>query len=138
MNERAAFLYTAFDSMFSSKYCGSRAADLCGSTLNSLCLLVSAKDVTETLTGYDQIFRRIMMKLQAGVSPIQSIALLVNYETGSTQDSDEVSREIVDRLSKMWADVSNDGQVFHNLIPCSHSCSLIVKRLYSKRLQLHR
>ena len=111
MSDRAAFLYTAFDSMFSSNYCGSRAADLCGSSSNALCLLVSAKDVTETLIGYDQIFRRIMKKLQAGVSPIQTIAFLVNYDAGSVQDSEEVSKEIVGRLSEMWSDISTDGQV---------------------------
>ena len=112
MNDRAAFIYSAFDSMFSSKFCGSKAADFCGSTANGLCLLLSAKDITETLTGYDQIFRRIMKKLQAGVSPVQSFAFLINFESGSEQNTEEVTKEIVERLSEMWSDISNDGQVF--------------------------
>ena len=111
ISDRAAFIYTAFDSMFSSKYCGSRAADVCGSSSNVICLLVSAKDVTETLIGYDQIFRRIMKKLQAGMSPVQSIAFLVSYDAGTAQDALEVTGEIVGRLSEMWSDISTDGQV---------------------------
>jgi hypothetical protein len=111
MSDRAAFLYTAFDSMFSSKFCGSRAADFCGSVSNGICMLISAKDVTETLTGYDQIFRRVLKKLQAGATPIQKIAFLVNFEAGSENSADEISKEISDRLSQIWGDFSSDGQV---------------------------
>lgn len=111
MSDRAAFLYTAFDSMFSSKFCGSRAADFCGSVSNGICMLISAKDVTETLNGYDQIFRRVLKKLQAGSTPIQKIAFLVNFEAGSVNGADEISKEISDRLSQIWGDFASDGQV---------------------------
>lgn len=109
MSDRAAFLYTAFDSMFSAKFCGSKAADFCGSTSNGLCLLMSAKDVTETLTGYDQIFRRVMKKLQAGASPVQSILFLVKSDSGSADNSDAITNEIKTRMSEIWSDY--DGQV---------------------------
>lgn len=109
MSDRAAFLYTAFDSMFSAKFCGSKAADFCGSTSNGLCLLMSAKDVTETLTGYDQIFRRVMKKLQAGASPVQSILFLVKSDSGSADNSDGITNEIKTRISEIWSDY--DGQV---------------------------
>ena len=74
-------------------------------------MLISAKDVTETLTGYDQIFRRVLKKLQAGSTSIQKIAFLVNFEAGSVDGADEISKEIVDRLSQIWGDFSTDGQV---------------------------
>jgi hypothetical protein len=109
MSDRAAFLYTAFDSMFSAKFCGSKAADFCGSTSNGLCLLMSAKDVTETLTGYDQIFRRVMKKLQAGASPVQSILFLVKSDSGSADNSEAITNEIKTRMSEIWSDY--DGQV---------------------------
>ena len=109
MSDRAAFLYTAFDSMFSAKFCGSKAADFCGSTSNGLCFLLSAKDVTETLTGYDQIFRRVMKKLQAGASPVQNILFFVKSDTGSADISEALSSEIKARMSEIWSDY--DGQV---------------------------
>ena len=109
MSDRAAFLYTAFDSMFSAKFCGSKAADFCGSTSNGLCFLMSAKDVTETLTGYDQIFRRVMKKLQAGASPVQSILFLVKSDSGSAEPDTLITNEIKTRMSEIWSDY--DGQV---------------------------
>ena len=115
MSDRAAFLYTAFDSMFSAKFCGSKAADFCGSTSNGLCLLMSAKDVTETLTGYDQIFRRVMKKLQAGASPIQSILFLVKSDSGSADNSDAITNQIKTRMSEIWSDY--DGQVSGQALP---------------------
>lgn len=109
MSDRAAFLYTAFDSMFSAKFCGSKAADFCGSTSNGLCFLLSAKDVTETLTGYDQIFRRVMKKLQAGASPVQNMLFFVKSDSGSAASSEALSSEIKARMSEIWSDY--DGQV---------------------------
>lgn len=121
ISDRGAFLFTAFDSMFSTKFCGSRAADFCGSVSNSLCLLMSAKDVTETLTGYDQIFRRVMKKLQSGVSPVQTLAIMVNFESGLVENSEILANEIVERLSEIWSDISNDGKVTFHLSPCFNS-----------------
>lgn len=76
---------------------------------------MSAKDVTETLTGYDQIFRRVMKKLHSGVSPVQTLAILVNFDSGSMENSETLSSEISQRLSEIWSDVSNDGQVTAHL-----------------------
>jgi hypothetical protein len=124
ISDRGAFLFTAFDSMFSTKFCGSRAADFCGSVSNNLCLLMSAKDVTETLTGYDQIFRRVMKKLQSGASPVSTLAILVNFDSGSVENSEALSNEINGRLSEIWNDISNDGQVKVHLIRRSYSSSV--------------
>jgi hypothetical protein len=124
ISDRGAFLFTAFDSMFTTKFCGSRAADFCGSVSNNLCLLMSAKDVTETLTGYDQIFRRVMKKLQSGVSPVQTLAIMVNFDAGSVENSETLSNEITGRLSEIWSDISTDGQVGHQPTYCSFSSSV--------------
>lgn len=135
ISDRGAFLFTAFDSMFSTKFCGSRAADFCGSVSNNLCLLMSAKDVTETLTGYDQIFRRVMKKLHSGVSPVQTLAILVNFDSGSMKNSETISSEISQRLSEIWSDVSNDGQVTAHLTPRSYP-SLVFHNLTLLSLSL--
>ena len=118
MSDRAAFLYTAFDSMFSAKFCGSKAADFCGSTSNGLCLLMSAKDVTETLTGYDQIFRRVMKKLQAGASPVQSILFLVKSDSGSADNSDAIAIEIKTRMSEIWSDYDGHVSEYDLILTC--------------------
>jgi hypothetical protein len=109
MGSHGAFLFTAFDSMFSPKFCGSKAADFCGSVSNSVFVLLTAKDVTETLNGYDQIFRRIIKKVISASSPVQSITFLVKYESVSSED---ISKEIKDRLAEIWSDMSGDDQVY--------------------------
>jgi hypothetical protein len=85
---------------------------------------MSAKDVTETLTGYDQIFRRVMKKLQSGASPVSTLAILVNFDSGSVENSEALSNEITGRLSEIWNDISNDGQVKVHLIRRSYSSSV--------------
>lgn len=111
MNERGAYVYTAFDNMYSTKFCGSKAADFCGSVSNSLCILLSAQDVTETLNGYDQIFRRVLKKvMDSSMQSLMSLTVLVNYEAGSQVDKEEVSVEISSRLSDIWNDLLPDGE----------------------------
>ena len=106
-SDRGAFLYASFDSMFSSEFCGSKAADVCSSVSSSVYVLVSSKDLTETLLGHDQIFRRILKKIDINSSPIQSIVVLVKTEAGVSSVSDEVQN----RLSDIWNDINGNEQV---------------------------
>ena len=93
--------------MFSSEFCGSKAADVCASVSSSVYVLVSSKDLTETLLGHDQIFRRILKKIDINSSPIQSIVVLVKTEAGVSSVSDEVQN----RLSDIWNDIHGNEQV---------------------------
>mmetsp|Transcript_30916 Transcript_30916/g.29529 ORF Transcript_30916/g.29529 Transcript_30916/m.29529 type:complete len:544 (-) Transcript_30916:32-1663(-) len=112
MNERGAFVYTAFDNMYSTKFCGSKAADFCGSISNSLCILLSARDVTETLNGYDQIFRRVLKKvMDSSMQSLTSLTILVSNEGTSEEEKEEVSVEINNRLSEIWKDLSPVGEI---------------------------
>ena len=108
MSDTGAFLYANFDSMFSAQFCGSKAADFCGSVSSNIFVLVSARDLTETLQGHDQIFRRMMTKLKLAASPLQSITFVVKAEAA---ESGNWESEIQDRLSEIWGDVSGDTQV---------------------------
>ena len=97
--------------MYSSKFCGSKAADFCGAVSSNIYILVSAKDLTETLDGHDQIFRRIIKKLQINGSPLNSIDFILKVESGDSTVSNQFSAEILDRLSEIWNDIAGSEQV---------------------------
>ena len=97
--------------MYSSKFCGSKAADFCGAVSSSIYILVSAKDLTETLDGHDQIFRRIIKKLQINGSSLNSINFVVKVESGDSTVSNEFSAEISPRLSEIWNDIAGSEPV---------------------------
>ena len=113
MNDRGAFLYTAFESMYSSKFCGSKAADYCSTVSNCVFILLSGKDASETLNGYDQLFRRMLSKLHSSVSTIRSITFFVKLEgpsgTASNVDIGGVTQDITKRLNDIWTDMTGDG-----------------------------
>lgn len=111
MSAFGAFLYASFSSMFSTKFCGSKAADFCGAVSSSIYILVSAKDLAETLNGHDQIFRRIIKKLQVNGSPLKSINFMVKVESGDNVAPEMFSAHIQERLSEIWDDMAGNGQV---------------------------
>ena len=114
LNDRGAFLYTAFESMYSAKFCGSKAADYCGSVSNCVFVLLSGKDSTETLNGYDQLFRRMLTKIHASASPVRSLTFFVKLEGpsggASGVDIGGVTQEITRRLNEIWVDLTGEGR----------------------------
>jgi hypothetical protein len=113
VTDRAAFAYTAFETMFSPKFCGSKAADYCSTVSNCIFVLLSGKDASETLHGYDQLFRRMLGKIHASSSPVRSITFFVKVEgaSGGTSGVDigAVTQEITRHLQDMWADLDASG-----------------------------
>ena len=114
LNDRGAFLYTAFESMYSAKFCGSKAADYCGSVANCVFVLLSGKDSSETLNGYDQLFRRMLTKIHASSSPVRSLTFFVKLEGpsggASGVDIGGVTQEITRRLNDIWVDLTGEGR----------------------------
>jgi hypothetical protein len=74
--------------------------------------LLSARDVTETLNGYDQIFRRVLKKvMDSSMQSLTSLTILVSNEGKSEEEKEEVSVEINNRLSEIWKDLSPVGEI---------------------------
>lgn len=113
LNDRGAFLYAAFESMYSPKFCGSKAADYCSTVSNFMFILLSGKDASETLNGYDQLFRRMLTKIHNSLSTVRSITFFVKLEgpsgTVSNVDIGAVTQDITKRLNEIWADLTGDG-----------------------------
>lgn len=104
------FLHVSFEEMYSTKLCGSKAADFCGTTSNCIALLMSAKDLSATLDGYDQILRRVLKKIVVGASPVQSIVFLVKGSGSFATEA--VERLISSKVSDIWTDLTHaSGQV---------------------------
>jgi hypothetical protein len=99
--------------MYSSKFCGSKAADYCSTVSNCVFILLSGKDASETLNGYDQLFRRMLTKINNSLSTVRSITFFVKLEgpsgTVSSVDIGAVTQDITNRLNDIWADLTGDG-----------------------------
>jgi len=54
-------LYSSFNSIFSSKFCGSKAIDyLCSLDAGNLCIILKSDEVDSNIRVYEQIFRRLL------------------------------------------------------------------------------
>ena len=54
-------LYSSFNSIFSSKFCGSKAIDyLCSLDSGNLCIVLKSDEVDSNIRVYEQIFRRLL------------------------------------------------------------------------------
>lgn len=54
-------LYSSFNSIFSSKFCGSKAIDyLCSLDSGNLCIILKSDEVDSNIRVYEQIFRRLL------------------------------------------------------------------------------
>lgn len=54
-------LYSSFKSLFSSKFCGSKAIDyLCSLDSGNLCIILKTDEVDSNIRVYEQIFRRLL------------------------------------------------------------------------------
>jgi hypothetical protein len=103
---QGGFLHVSFEEMYSTKFCGSKAADFCGATSNCVAILVSSKDLSETLDGYDQILRRVLKKVAVGASPVQSIVFLV--ESNGMIAAETAENLISTKVGEIWADLTSE------------------------------
>lgn len=112
---RGAFLYSAFENMYSSKFCGSKAADYCGTVSNCIFVLLSSTDVEETLSGFDQVFRRLFKKISSSTSNVKLMTILVKQDDSSSNLFNEKdSDQLLLRLNEIWSDINSEMTVSLN------------------------
>lgn len=112
IDDSKAVIYATFSSMFSPKYCGSKAIEFQCSLPGSFCVAVKAVDLENALAGYEQIFRRMLKRIydkkildSTDASTPTHIKLLID-ESHSSSDfnaSLEEHRRIIDSyLQSIW------------------------------------
>lgn len=75
-------LLAHYDSMFSSKFCGSKAVDFVGSLANTLVVVLPEQEIAEVLSGHDQTMRRLATAIRrrsaaAGGCQIKNVSVLI-------------------------------------------------------------
>ena len=63
--DAALVLYSSFDKMYSSKFCGCKAVDYYLQLPGKVCVVVKSVDLDSVLVGCDQIFRRLLQQGKA-------------------------------------------------------------------------
>lgn len=104
VTEYGAVLYTSFDNMFSSKFCGSKATDFCCDVSNSFVITSTAVDIDEILNSYDQVIRRLFNKIYRENIPVRSIAVILSDTSSS--DLEQISKRVEKTFEKVWTEVS--------------------------------
>lgn len=104
VTEYGAVLYTSFDTMFSSKFCGSKATDFCSDVSNSFIITSTAVDIDEILSSYDQVIRRLFNKVSRENIPVRSITVILS--DSSSSDLEQVSKKVEKTFEKIWTEVS--------------------------------
>ena len=61
-------LYSSFDKIYSSKFCGCKAVDYYLQLPGKVCVAVKSADLESVLVGCDQIFRRLLQQGKARLS----------------------------------------------------------------------
>lgn len=128
INDSCAYLYTKFDTMFSNdKFCGSKAIDYCTTTSNCVIIGLSATDLDDSLVGYEQIFRRLLNKVNKDASSktgsegkdsfLSSLVVLVGTtESSSSNSNDEMVYKVTKAIESIWNDIS--GKPYSALEEC--------------------
>lgn len=66
-------LYSSFDKIYSSKFCGCKAVDYYLQLPGKVCVAVKSADLESVLVGCDQIFRRLLQQGKAKLSSASAV-----------------------------------------------------------------
>ena len=106
LEEENIILYSAFNTMSSTKFCGSKAIDYCCSVSSSVCLTFNGLDLENSLRGYDQVLRRFV-KSAARQDEAVAITFIVDTATCSDEDRVDCSALINRLLRKLWSEANS-------------------------------
>ena len=80
-------LYSSFNSIFSSKFCGSKAIDyLCSLDSGNLCIVLKSDEVDSNIRVYEQIFRRLLKSVYD-----YHHSNIISSSSGSNNNSSDVN-----------------------------------------------
>jgi len=99
-----AYLYTAFDSMYSVTFCGSKAVDYYKCLPGKICIALKYVDLDSVLVGYDQIFRRILKHDGAASNGTASSEVVFLVDTEGSEGSineEEFCRRVTEHLNNI-------------------------------------
>jgi hypothetical protein len=119
-------LYSSFDRIFSSLFCGSKAADLCcalntSPAATALCVATTSSELDLSLQSFDQIYRRLLkfahekLTLGADKRPLELVMFV--DETGVTEANDGTAAQYSDTITtflrNMWNESYDKVQLCH-------------------------
>jgi hypothetical protein len=107
-----AVLYSSFDRMFSSKMCGSKAIDFQCALPGSVCVAVRALDLSTSLQGFEQLFRRLLNAAAAEQGPAKQLLLLVDersVDSGAGSGAAYYEGQLGQFLASLWAEEHGSG-----------------------------
>jgi hypothetical protein len=121
----SVILYSSFDRIFSSLFCGSKAADLCcalntSPAATALCVATTSSELDLSLQSFDQIYRRLLkfahekLTLGADNRPLELVMFV--DETGVTEANHGTASQYSDTITTFLRNMWNES--YDKVQPC--------------------
>ena len=110
----AVYLYSNFNTMFSPKFCGSKAIDYSSDVSTNIILAFSSSTLSQALQSYDQVIRRIFNRVKLGLqassssdsnSQVSCLTVIVG-NIGSNESESDLTDKVTKALIDIWADMT--------------------------------
>lgn len=88
----------SFDQMFSSKFCGSKLADYFSDLDNHVCVLLRSEAIQQTLSSYDQVFRRILNKFAQSSHSNSVLKVVVDSQVDAVKDCESFLSSLLEEI----------------------------------------
>jgi len=86
--EGKAVLYGSFEEMFSSKFCGSKAADYLTKVCDTVCILLpGGEEALDAFVNYEQAVRRVIARAGENAGERISLILVIDGEENEERDA---------------------------------------------------
>jgi len=128
--ESAVALCPSYQNMYQpQKFCGAKAIDYCGSVSSQVCILLPVLDIEESLTGYDQIFRRLFWKAVVQKKKIDLIVLIDNTVKSNPSKVDGAITLVNSRIGEILKEVLAEFQDKSATTPTSDIANISVETI---------
>lgn len=112
-------LIAQYESMYSSNYCGSKAADFLGSFSNTLLVVLPPAETSEIMTAHDQTLRRLAQAIKTRMNSAKPVRALF-FLTADLES--RAAEDVAQAFEGVWADVC---EVRFSPLPPPRNLSLV-------------
>ena len=109
----AVYLYSNFNTMFSPKFCGSKATDYSSDISTNVILAFSSSTLSQALQNYEQVIRRIFNRVKLGLhasssdsNKVSCLTVIVG-NTGNSESEGDMKDKVSKALIDIWADMTD-------------------------------
>lgn len=103
-----ASIYSSYDSMISSEFCGAKAVDFSVLASNIVCVSLPLEGLEDSLIGYDQVFRRIVYKANLLKKKLSVKVVIDSTGLPRVENRNEIIDSITQKIKEIQDEVSNE------------------------------